>query len=337
MKKANIESIIEEKDGPTAIFYVDEKQIKPKLKKIVFVICIFLVISIILANIIAAVFFSFSLFKRNGSKDFAEYSYGQVVSEKFEWISEKSVMIQIENSDAETLNGLEITNEHISHSYIIICHRYGESPEMMEKYAKHFYDLGFNIVLPYLRGHGESPYKNISMGWGDSSDIVAWVKNINENDKNAKIVLFGVSMGANAVTIAAAEDLPENVRLVISDSCYTSLEDLTKEYVKNETPFSALLTTEFMSAFAKNKIGVSLKDADIIKKVGEIELPIMFINGENDTVVPPLVSKRLYENCDAEGVEEVIISEGTHGRNLEADEESYWAHIDGFILNNIGI
>lgn len=337
MKKAELESIIAEKDGPTAIFYVDKKQMKPEKKKIVFEICIFLVVLILLINIIASAFFSFSLFKKNGSKDFTEYSYGQSASEKFEWISGKSGMMQIENSDGKDLKGLEITNEHLSHSYIIICHRYGEDPKNMEIYAKHFYDLGFNIILPYLRGHGESPYKNISMGCKDSSDIVDWVDAIIEKDEKARIALFGVSMGANAVTLAVAEELPENVRLVISDSCYTSLEDLMKEYIKNETPFSSFLTAEFISVFAKDKIGISLKDADTINKVKEIELPIMFINGENDTVVPPLVSKKLYENCDAEGVEEVIISEGTHGRNIEADKKTYWANIDAFILNNLGI
>ena len=337
MKKAKIKTMIEEKDGPTAVFYANENQKKPKYKKIIFGICAILVVLALSINLIAASFFNFSLFKKDGSKDFAEYSYGEQLAENYEWTAQKAKEIQIENADGKFLNAIQIKNENISHSYIIICHRYGESPETMEKYAKHFYDLGFNIILPYLRGHGESPYKKVSMGWKDSADIVDWVNSIIEKDEKARIALFGVSMGANAVTLAAAEDLPENVRFVISDGCYTSLEELIKEYIKNETSLSSLLTTEFVSLFAENLIGVSLKDADTIKKLEEIRLPIMFINGENDEVVPPLVSKKLYENCDAEGVEEVIIEDGTHGRNMEADEESYWSHIDTFILNNLGI
>ncbi len=292
---------------------------------------------LVLVNICASAFFSFTIFKKDGWKKFEEYSYGEQLNDSSEWISEKSEKIEIRNSEEKELTALEIKNEHISHSYIIICYQYGGSPETMEEYAKHFYDLGFNIILPYLRGHSESAYKNISMGWKDSADIIDWVESIVEKDEKARIALFGVSMGANAVTLAAAEELPGNVRLVVSDSCYTSLEDLMKEYIKNETPLSSFLTTEFVSVFAKDKIGVSLKEADTIKKASEIEMPIMFINGESDTVVPPLVSKKLYENCDAEGVEEVIIEDGTHGRNIEADEVTYWANIDTFILNNLGI
>lgn len=312
------------------------KLFKSKKKALLSIIAI-IVLLFFIVNVCASVFFSFSLFKKEGWNSFEKYSYGDELKNSSEWISGRSEKAEIENAEGEALSALEIKNEHISHSYVVICHQYGGSPYSMEEYAKHFYDLGFNMLLPYMRGHGENPYKNISFGWEDSSDIAEWVEYIISNDKKAKITLFGVSLGANAVTLVASEKLPENVRLAIADSCYTSIDELMKEYIKNETLFSSFLVSKITSAFCKGKVGESFKNADTVAKLSTIELPIMFINGENDTVVPPLLSKKLYENCEAEGVEEVIISEGTHGRNLEADETSYWSDIDAFILNNIGI
>ncbi len=309
---------------------------KSKKKALLSIIAIAVVL-FIFVNVGASVFFSYAIFKKDGWKSFEKYSYSDELKNSSEWISEKSEKSEIKNAEGKDLVAWEIKNEHVSHSYVIICHQYGGNPCSMEEYAKHFYELGFNIILPDMRGHGESPYKNISFGWEDRFDIIEWVEYITSNDKKARIALFGVSLGANAVTLTAAEDLPENVRLVISDGCYTSVEELIKGYIKNETAFSTLISINLTSAFVKNKMGVSLKDADTIKRLEEIECPIMFINAENDTVVPPLLSKRLYENCEAEGVEEVIISEGTHGRNIEADKDSYWSSIDAFILNNIGI
>lgn len=312
------------------------KMFKSKKRAIIFIISL-VIILVVLANVCASAFFSFAMFKKDGWKKFEEYSYGEQLKENSEWISEKGEKTEIENADGKNISALEITNEHISHSYVVICHQYGGTPFAMEEYVKHFYEMGFNILLPYMRGHGNSLYNDVSFGWEDSSDIEAWVESIVKKDKNAKIALFGVSLGANAVTLAASEELPDNVRLAIADSCYTSIEELVKEFAENETPFSDLLVSKLTSAFSKNKMGVSLKDADTVKKVRDIELPIMFINAENDTVVPPILSKRLYENCEAEGVEEVLIENGTHGKNLEADKEAYWANIDAFILNNIGI
>lgn len=313
-----------------------KKIFKSKKRLIISVVAI-VVALIVLANICASAFFSFVLFKRDGWNRFEKYSYGEELQTESEWIGEKSQKITIDNSEEKTLTCLEIKNEHISHSYVIICHQYGGSPESMEEYAKHFYDLGFNILLPYMRGHRESLHKNVSFGWGDSVDIADWVDSIVSKDPKARIALFGVSLGANAVTLCASEDLPDNVRLVIADSCYTSMEALVKEFVKSETPFSTLITVNLLPVFTENKLGESLKDADTIAELKNIELPIMFINGEDDTVVPPLVSKKLYENCDAQGVEEVLIEKGVHGRNLQADKESYWSYVDAFILNNIGI
>ena len=295
------------------------------------------IVFIVLINICASAFFAFAMLKKNGWKSFEEYSYGKQLNDSSEWISQNSKKIQINNSEGKNLTALEINNEHISNSYIIICHQYGGSPCSMEEYAKYFYELGFNIILPYMRGHGDSPYNNVSFGWKDRLDVIDWVESIIKKDKDAKIALFGVSLGANAVTLSASEDLPGNVRLVIADSCYTSIEELFKEYIKNETSFSSLLVSNFTSAFASSKVGEDFKNADTIKTLSDIELPIMFINGEDDKVVPPLVSKKLYENCEAEGVEEVIIANGNHGRNLQTNETDYWAKIDNFILTNIGI
>lgn len=306
-------------------------------KRAVFTIIALVVVSAIIINVIASIFFSFTIFKKDGWKTFEEYSYGAELKNESEWIEKNSDKIQIKNSEGKMLTALKIKNEHISHSYIVICHQYGGSPQSMEEYAKHFYELGFNIILPYMRGHGDSAYKNISFGWQDSADIVNWVDYIAEKDKKSRIALFGVSMGANAVTLAASEEMPENVRFVIADSCYISMDALIKEYVKTQTGFSSLVTKTLVSVFSKNKMGVPFKDADTIAKVREIELPILFINGENDTVVPPLISKKLYENCEAEGVEEVIVENGVHGNNLQADKETYWANIDAFLLTNLGI
>ena len=306
-------------------------------KRVLVSIIAIAVVVVVLINICASALFSFFILKKDGWDKFEEYSYGEQLKNSSEWVSERSEEIQVENSEGKKLTALKIENEHVSHSYMVVCHQYGGSPYSMEEYAKHFYDLGFNIILPYMRGHGESPYNKISFGWQDSSDVTEWIEYITDKDPNARIALFGVSLGANAVTLSVSEELSPNVRFVIADSCYTSVDELMKEYIRKETHFSTIIVANLASVFAKTKVGETFENADTITKVKNIELPIMFINGENDTVVPPLVSKKLYENCEAYGVEEVIIENGTHGKNLEADKETYWANIDVFILNNIGI
>lgn len=313
------------------------KRIFKSKKSAVIGIVSLLLVLIVLINVFSSIFLSLAIFEKDGWKKFEEYLYGGELKNDSEWLSGNCEEIQVENADGKTLNALRVENEHVSHSYIIICHQYGGGPETVTEYAKHFYDLGFNIILPYMRGHGASPYNNTTLGWNDGKDILDWAESISEEDPKARIALFGVSLGANAVTLAASEEMPENVRLVIADSCYTSLEGLIKEYIKNETEFLSIVATKIVSSYAEKKMGDVFGNGDTIARLENVDRPIMFINGENDTVVPSLMSKKLYENCEAYGVEEVIVENGTHGRNLEASKETYWISVDAFILNNIGI
>ena len=46
------------------------------------------------------------------------------------------------------------------------------------------------------------------MGWDDSVDLVQWVNQIVERDPQARIMLFGVSMGGAEVMMASGRDLP---------------------------------------------------------------------------------------------------------------------------------
>src|SRR5699024_12483595 len=76
------------------------------------------------------------------------------------------------------------------------------------------------------RGHGESGGDYYGFGWHDRLDIIDWLDQLVAENPDAEIVLHGLSMGAATVLMASGEDLPENVRLIIADSPYTSVYDL---------------------------------------------------------------------------------------------------------------
>ena len=59
--------------------------------------------------------------------------------------------------------------------------------------------MGYNCLFPYLCGHGASESNYVTMGWNDRIDIKAWIDYIINENANAKIVLFGLSMGAGRV------------------------------------------------------------------------------------------------------------------------------------------
>lgn len=61
------------------------------------------------------------------------------------------------------------------------------------------------------------------MGWLEKEDVKAWVNEVIKKDPQAKIILFGGSMGASTVMMASGDQLPEQVKLLVADCGYSSV------------------------------------------------------------------------------------------------------------------
>ena len=83
---------------------------------------------------------------------------------------------------------------------------------------------------PDLRCQGESEGDFIGMGWTYHFDGMIWVQYILSKDSDTRIVLQGQSMGAAAaLMMSEEEDLPENIKAVVSDCVYTDAYSMFRD------------------------------------------------------------------------------------------------------------
>lgn len=110
-------------------------------------------------------------------------------------------------------------------------------------------------------------------------------------------MLHGVSMGAATVLLAAArEDMPGLVA-VIEDCGYTSAK---------------------VSAAAPLQV------------MPRIKVPVLFIHGDADTLVPPAMMEELFAACNAKKEKFVVVGAG-HGDAMKEAGEEYWQRIFVFL------
>ena len=128
----------------------------------------------------------------------------------------------LKSKDNLKLHNYIIKNKNNSNKWVIAVHGYTSQGTYMASYAQKFYDMGYNIIIPDLRGHGKSEGTYIGMGWHERLDIVDLTNYITNNYKGSQIILFGVSMGAATVMSASGENFPRNVKAIIEDCGYTS-------------------------------------------------------------------------------------------------------------------
>ncbi len=252
------------------------------------------------------------------------------------WLESKAEKIAMKNSDGKNLSGLSLSGNTTSHSYIIICHPLTSNSLDMALYAYHFYDLGFNVLLPDSRGYGDSEYNKISFGYSEKNDILDWVNGIVKKDEKAKIFLFGVGMGGSTVLMASELKLPENVKGIISDSAYSDVKALFKENVKEFYPVPSFPAVEIASLYVKATQGWSFADANAVESVEKSQVPILIIHGGEDSIVPVDQSNDLYEACPVKGSDHLLIRGAMHAQTQAFQSEKYWKGVDEFILLNLG-
>lgn len=223
----------------------------------------------------------------------------------------------------------------ISHKWAIIIHGYNNNATSMIRWVRHFYEEGYHVLTPDLRGHGKSEGEYIGMGWHDRQDVRLWIHKIIEEDPNAQIVLFGVSMGAATVMMAAGEELPPNVKVIIEDCGYTSAMDVFSHQLGILFGLPKFPVMQAANTMTKLKAGYDLYEASAVKQVAKSKTPTLFIHGDQDKFVPFEMLDILYEAAACEK-EKLVISGAGHWVSESVNPKLYWETVWHFIKKYMG-
>lgn len=183
-------------------------------------------------------------------------------------------------------------------------------------------EKGWHILMPDQRAHGESEGKTITFGVRERQDCLAWARYAAYRcGSETPIFLWGISMGAATVLMAADLPLPETVRGIVADCGYDTPAGILKETLRRwhwplfpMYPFAALGARWFG--------GFRVDEASALDCVQRTKLPILLIHGEADRVVPCDMARALQEAC-ASRVELLTVPGAGHGISWYVDMPAY--------------
>jgi len=250
------------------------------------------------------------------------------------WFNSHYEETTIQSVDQLKLHAYSIKNDNETNKWVLIFHGYSSDGLQMTKYAKHFYDMGYNVLIPDARGHGKSEGDYIGMGWHDRLDVVSWIDNTVQLQNDAEIVLYGVSMGGATVMMASGEKLPSNVKAIIEDCGYASVWGEFSYQLKAIFHLPAFPIMYFASAVTKMKAGYTLGEADTVKQVAKSQTPMLFIHGTNDTFVPSSMLDEVYEAANVPK-EKLLVEGAGHGSAESVAGTTYWETIQSFLRNYV--
>ena len=253
----------------------------------------------------------------------------KVDSQYQEWLDRsKTEKVNITSFDGLKLTALDIHN-HDSDRYVILLHGIWADKRINYPRAYELDQLGYNTLIIDQRAAGESEGKYYTYGFKESMDLMQWIDLLIKKYPKVQICLYGISMGAATVMMATRYKMPGNVKCIVEDCGFSSVEEqfdtvLRKDY---NIIFTKVILKMLEDRMA-DQFGMHYEDLSVKDILDHNEIPIMFIHGKEDDFVPFEMSLRLYNHN--KGPKKYYPVEGA-GHTEAASDENYYRHIDEFI------
>ena len=279
------------------------------------------------------------------------YNNGEVLLKKQEdksgWDKTKEILFGInavkqQNTIADSVNEKVIlttadkiklegwyTAVHSAKGTVCMFHGHGGKKSGINKEAEEFRKLGYNTFQLDFRAHGNSGGNTCTIGYDESEDVkLAYDFIKNKGEKN--IVLWGISMGAAAVTKAMNDYPALQPHKIIIEMPFGTIEDAVEGRIKMmhlpAQPLATLIT--FWGGIENGFWAFNMKPQEYAKK---ITCPTLLQWGANDPRVSRAEEDILFANLATAGKKFVVYDNCVHESLCKKENEKWVNEVSNFL------
>ncbi|MEK6287408.1 MAG: alpha/beta fold hydrolase [Acidobacteriota bacterium] len=241
--------------------------------------------------------------------------------------------VEFQTSDGVKISGWLIPGRD-KRTTIIYSHGLFRSRRELLKRAMELWRLGYGALLYDSRNHGGSGKARVSLGYNERLDVEAAVRYLREEVHSTdRIISFGISMGATAALLAAAET-PE-IAAVVSDSSFLSFKDTVDHHIKMFLHLPPFPIANELRFFIERRAGFDGSQCDALEAVKRSgDRPILFIAAAHDRRMPPEIAQRLYD-ASTSSKRDLLVVDGPgsqiHAHAYQANESLYISKVAQFL------
>ena len=194
--------------------------------------------------------------------------------------------LKMTSFDGLTLSAIYLPTEN-ARGTVILFHGFHSTPKWdFAASFPYFSNLGFNLLYPIQRAHGESEGKYITYGIKERYDAVLWAETVNKmNGDCLPIYVGGISMGCTTVLMGAGVGYPKNVKGIIADCGFISPHGIFTEVMRKSglppAPFVWLF-----GIFCRRIADFDISEYSTLEALKHTDVPIAFIHGKSDRLIP---------------------------------------------------
>jgi pimeloyl-ACP methyl ester carboxylesterase len=214
----------------------------------------------------------------------------------------------------------------------VLIHGYADAKVGAIAWAPAWHALGFNLLVPDLRAHGESGGAVCTAGYLERNDIAQVLDEIRaaRPDETRQLVLFGISLGcAVAGGVAAQRD---DITAVVMESPYADFRSTAMAQMDllglpgRPLQQLALALAQWLTRADYDQV----RTTDLIRKTA---CPVLLIQSAKDALLTPDDHTTLVQAVESRGdVSQVWIVNGVeHLMAISADPPGYRQQLQSFL------
>lgn len=214
----------------------------------------------------------------------------------------------------EKIHGWWIPATTTNAKTLLYLHGNGVNIGANAAHAHRFHQMGFAVLIIDYRGYGlsEGSFPSEKTVYQDAT--TAWDYLVKQQQIDpSNIFIYGHSLGG-AIAIDLAVKQPKAAGLIV-ESSFSSVQNVANlRSLFRLFPISFLLNQHF----------------DSINKVKNLRVPVLFIHGTNDNIIPDSMSKQLYAVAP-KPKQLLIVPDADHNDVAEVAELQYSQAVKKFI------
>jgi len=224
------------------------------------------------------------------------------------------IPVKAASGKVEKIHGWWIPAAKPNAKVLLYLHGNGVNIGANAAHADRFHRMGFAVLIIDYRGYGlsEGSFPNETSVYQDAA--TAWNYLVKQRQIQASdIFIYGHSLGG-AIAINLAVQQPKAAGLIV-ESSFSSIQDVVNLRSQFKLfPVNFILNQRF----------------DSINKIKNLQLPVLFIHGTDDFVVPASMSKQLYAVAP-EPKQLIIVPNAGHNDVAEVAGWQYFQTVEKFV------
>ena len=233
----------------------------------------------------------------------------------------------VKSYDGYELHAEFFENPIPSKRYVLMSHGLTDNRYGNFKYMKIYLDLGFNCVTYDLRGHGENEPTHCTYTIRESADLSDMITDTYERyGHDILLGLHGESLGA-ASTVAVLGKT-QQVAFAVADCPFSEIYSVLKATIASQHLPTFLV--DAAGAIASRKYDFTFKDCSPKEVLPANKVPILFIHGEKDELIPPDHSRKM-ANLTGGYTEVHIIPDAIHAQSVLTAPGAYAEILKNFL------